>query len=492
MSRTNVNVFRPVLLRAFRVFPVAVHSALWQTIVVDTRALNLRRIAAAIGIVAILAYLLSAGSPQHQPSVIAQSVSPHQDVPQPIYSRNPNDPWNRIFSCLFSRHVEARLSDEFPEGAPFRELAPFDLRVSTNLFDRMESGDRAIDPLYAPPADSPEGSRQILVEPRYSELTGALQEALREPTPRPAIARAMMQSDLWSAYDRLYWPLFPEDRNTELDRHKQVIAGLLGHFITKLALTPEEIQSLPDNYNEARFKDSLPDLFNQKSGWFEFQYIPHRMHDEAAGFRRVTRLFVKATRPPRDKKKFLSAFRGYPEKAYSQLDGVGLLIQSLLIDTSGNLSPTHLTTDVQIRLFTNTSEGAFARTDLQLAELSRRLMLREPAWGGLAPEDENSPTYMAAGGEYGFASPISVEPHDKYPSPVLVRQRTRCAFCHSPELTTLMSFNFARPPQSQPFPITIFDPASHQAADYVISRKLKRPEWQALRAYFASPTASTR
>lgn len=301
----------------------------------------------------------------------------------------------------------------------------------------------------------------------------------------------MMQSDLWSAHDLLYWHLFPEDRNTELDRRKQVITNLVAQLIVRLAFTPEEIQSLPDNFEAARSKDALPDIFNSNSGWFEFQYIPDRMHDEAAGFRRVTRLFVKAARSPRDKKKFLGAFRDHPEKAYLQLDGAALVIQPLLIDTRGNLTPTHLTTDVQVRLFSNTREGTSGRTEIQLGEISRQLILRDPATGGLAQEDENSPAYLSAGGEYGFASPVSAEPGDKNPSPILVKQRTRCAFCHGQDVTTLMSFNFARPPHSEPSPIKIFDLASHQAADYVISKKTKGDAWRALHAYFVQ-SSSTR
>ena len=456
------------------------------------RAPDIERVGVIFALVTVLLCAVLLAFPARQIPLNAHAASPSEETPAPIYSDNPNDPWNRIFSCLFSRHVDARLSDEFPEGAPFREFADFfHLRVSARVFDRTETGDRAIDPLYAPPANSPEGSRQLLIEPRYSEFTGALQEALRKPTPRPTIARAMMQSDLWSAYDLLYWPLFPEDRNTELDRHKRVISDLIAQLTVKLALTPEEIQSLPNNFGHARSQDSLPDLFNPNGQWFEFQYIPDRMHDEAAGFRRVTRLFVKATPTPRDKRKFLGAFRDDPEKACAQLDGAALIIQPLLIDTQGNLVPTHLTTDVQVRLFTKTSEGNFVKTELRLGELSRRLMLRDPASGGLTSEDENSPTYLSSGGEYGFASPVSVEANDKNPSPILVKQRTRCAHCHGTDLTSLMSFNFARDPHSRPAPITIFDPAAHQAADYVISRKLRRPEWKVLHAYFV-PTNSTR
>jgi hypothetical protein len=53
-------------------------------------------------------------------------------APQPIYSSDPNEVWNRIFYFLFSRRAEMRLSDLFPEGAPFVD------GFSTRLFERDE------------------------------------------------------------------------------------------------------------------------------------------------------------------------------------------------------------------------------------------------------------------------------------------------------------------------------------------------------------------
>jgi len=460
---------------------------------VNNRARIRDHAATAIALLAALLTLILFTSTFRNRPLRAQAPQQPVKTIAPIYSDDPADPWNRIFSCLFSRRMEVRLSSDFAEGAPFMELANFfNFQVSARLFEREETGDRAIDPLYSPPSASPEGSRQLLIEPRYSDLTGALRQALHEPTSRLAIARTMMQSDLWSCYDLLYWRLFPEDRGTELDRRKQVVTDLVAQLIVKLALTPEEIQSLPDNYAAARTNNPvLPDLFNPNSGWIEFQYHPDRLHDEAAGFRRVTRIFVKPARPPRDKAQFLDAFREPPQNVPAKLDGAALIIQPLLIDTHGNLSASHVSTEVQIRMFRKSNDGAFARTDLQLCEISRQLMLREPGSGGLAREDENFATYSAAGGEYGFASPIQAGPEDKSPSPVLVKQRTRCTICHGPDLTTPMTFNFALQPHSPLPPIKILDPASHQAADTVTSRKLKRPEWQLLHAYFV-PTSSTR
>ena len=44
------------------------------------------------------------------------------DAPSPVYAPDPNDSWNKIFFYLFSRRVETRVTDEFPE---FREATAF-------------------------------------------------------------------------------------------------------------------------------------------------------------------------------------------------------------------------------------------------------------------------------------------------------------------------------------------------------------------------------
>src|SRR6266700_6620934 len=72
-------------------------------------------------------------------------ILPSSDDPRLIYSNDPADPWNRIFHSLFTRTVRTRLSDNFPEGAPFTRLRDGGISgssVSTNTFERSENGDR--------------------------------------------------------------------------------------------------------------------------------------------------------------------------------------------------------------------------------------------------------------------------------------------------------------------------------------------------------------
>lgn len=152
--------------------------------------------------------------------VIARSTSKHlsgddtrhpafrlADAPEAIYSPDPNDSWNRIFYFLFSREFDALLSSQFPEGAPFRASegmpgARNSLQVSTRTFERTETGDRPIDPLY-PSFFTDLGARPILTDPGYADLHKALEQAIAENRPRSAMARVIMQNDLWSAYDIL-------------------------------------------------------------------------------------------------------------------------------------------------------------------------------------------------------------------------------------------------------------------------------------------------
>src|SRR5580700_4670426 len=64
------------------------------------------------------------------------------DQPQAVYASDAQDSWNRIFYCLFTRTVTFRLTEDFPEGAPFRtaHFASFPgfpaLRVSDRTFER--------------------------------------------------------------------------------------------------------------------------------------------------------------------------------------------------------------------------------------------------------------------------------------------------------------------------------------------------------------------
>src|ERR1700722_921924 len=407
-------------------------------------------------------------------------------APEPIFSSDPNDAWNRIFYYLFSRRIETRLSDLYPEGAPFVD------GISTRLFERDEIGDRAIDPLY-PSNFADTGRYLVLTDPTYANFKKALQDALDDNGKRSPEARALMQSDLWGAHDILSVPLLRADEK-DLGELRLTAVDLISRLIKKIALTPEEIKSLPDNYSAAVREHSFPNVLAKGSGWVEVLWFYPRAHDDVAGFRRTARVFLKLKQPRGDVQHFLD---GMPDREESDpisgLDGVALLTQLLLIDSKGKLEPTSLTSEVQVRLFETATkdsirpndgtlkmmDGTFERARLQVCEISRTLFLLDPASGGLVPEDDNSPAYA---GHYTFAEGEPVE--QGVTAPVQVTLRARCAFCHSDGLTQLMTFAIVRAPHSHPPPVKQLSANEHETARLAIAEKEKRRDYQALLAYF--------
>ena len=97
---------------------------------------------------------------------------------QAIYSNDLRDPWNRLFSLMFTRTVTHRKTSEFADAGPFNRLGENDFRlfpVSTKTFERFEHGDRAIAPfypssdfLYLPRTPPP------LSDPRFEGLNDAI------------------------------------------------------------------------------------------------------------------------------------------------------------------------------------------------------------------------------------------------------------------------------------------------------------------------------
>ena len=370
-----------------------------------------------------------------------------------------------------------RLSPDFAEGAPFRD-GPGGEKVSTRVFDRNEVGDRAIDPMY-PTFSVSFGSMLALSNSAYPAFTQALRDALKETTPRSVSARALMESDLWGAYDALFIPFLPDDERKLGERRKAAL-DLTGRLIGKIALTPDEINALPENYSSAVRRYSFPDVFTKDSGWIEVAWFLPRSHDYAAGFRRVSRVFLKPVHSPRNVRRFLEAQANTPDDP-SSLEGVALITQLLLIDSHGNLRPTRLTSEAQVRFFSAGAGSGTGKGTMRACEISRKLLLHDPDSGGLAVEEENTPAYLSNGGSYGFAEGLSIS-GQQLSEPVEVKLRTRCTVCHGENLAQIRTFSIARPPN--PAEMRQLNPASNVVANIDISIKRKEKELQALLEFF--------
>jgi hypothetical protein len=207
------------------------------------------------------------------------------------------------------------------------------LPVSTRIFDRIESGDRAIDPLY-PNFLTSKGAEAVRADPQFTEFKQALKDACAEPRPRSASHRALMQSDVWAAYDIL--SRFRRTDGRVGDRARELLP-ILAEFISKLALTPAEIAALPRNYDVSQRSQGLPEVFDETSGWVEVEWFSYRLHDDSAECRRAARVFLKPTAKPQ---KFLADVNArvrqrkdpLPDPT-SSLDGAALGTEDVWIDS---------------------------------------------------------------------------------------------------------------------------------------------------------------
>lgn len=416
-----------------------------------------------------------------QPAGTSGDVNPApafvSENPESIYAADPNDPWNRIFRALFTRTINSRLSDAFPEGAPFTRLRAaglesFSLRISKKSFSRTELGDRAIDPLY-PTFLTVDGPLQGLSDPRFSDLIAALRQAINETRNRSPIERALMQADVWAAYDILYATrLGSAKTEAKIPARKETLLSLLRQFIHRLALSSDQIKLLKSNYVPGVNEAKLPNLFSPESGWLEIELHPRRLHDDSAGYRRAARVFVKPRTPSSDPNKFVEGLKH--NQHHDQVEAVALVVQNLLIDTSGRVVPAPLFTDVQFRFFKNDPKMGAVSAEPQQFELSRRKLLTDPTSGGFVEFSATSPAYLStAGNDYDFATPI-----DEADAPIMVPLRMRCTQCHHNSLTTLMTYSIHYFP---PVPtVRILKPLDQERAFYVAQRKEEREDFKSL------------
>lgn len=393
-----------------------------------------------------------------------------------VYAADLNDSWNRIFRSLFTRTDKVYVSSDFPEGAPFvlftEAMAVPNLRISRSTLERTEIGDRAIDPLY-PSFFTDRGYEKIMTAAAFGEFKQALTDALSESKQRPATARALMQSDLWAAYDAVFRFRLRGAKAGEVSNGNEQLLTLLRRLIKKLALTSEEIASLRSNYTDAVKNNNLPDLFSSGSEWIEIEFLSERMHDRSAGFRRAARVFIKPRKPEADRSTFVESLKHHEH--LQDVEAVGLVVQNLLLNNEGQIVPSPLISDVQFRFFKDNDGKRPVDAEAKQFELSRHLLLTEPESGGFVELSEKSPAYLAAAGnDYAFMSPLL----HGVDSAVLVPMRKRCAQCHGQSLTTMMTYSIHDFP---PVPtVKVLNANDNERARYVAAQKAAREDYKSL------------
>ena len=356
-----------------------------------------------------------------------------------LYHADPEHLWNRLHETLFVRIG--------PDGRAYGQdrLEPLLWLESTHLLEE-KSNKKAV---------------TILEE----FLKGKGEKLVEDPQ-----KRALLQRDLWLVFNWLesdHWlhqKLKEEDVRAARDRLRRPLAAVIG----RLALTPDQIKKLPDNYAAAvasgefakRFDPEHPDkpylpadLFAADGPWVclgrpDGPIAPTHLRDDATNpytnsafllflrlpagrpatveYLKQLRSFDQPLRVEAKDKKLLEKYLPNPKlPSFPVGTEVALVRRALLIDSSNTPIATALTESVQIRMYRDIPEmteqalkaalDSDARTNqrarswqsFQEFQLSRSRLYAGKA-GGLRtvrPDDRD------------FHSPFSLSYHDEFDSP---------------------------------------------------------------------------
>jgi len=365
------------------------------------------------------------------------------------YDENPAHIWNRLYSALRVR--------EDPQGKVY--------------------GEDSLDPMLWP------RSQHLLSQPSHGIALRVLDEFLRthaENLTKDVLKRAMLQRDLWAVFDwsvqQLQWTGTPEYNN-----EKRELQSRLAELLSRLALTPEQIKALPDNYVQAVASGAFsaqydkthpqqpflpPDLFDPRGPWVCIAVSPEFMeyggvaksHVVGVSGRSVFLVFVQL---PQGRKATLDYFRtlwDFPQPwapdtpiaddasvtnpdlpSFPAGTKMALVRQMVLFDNQGKLVMSPITESVQIRVCREITHarardftGGFATMGLNSGQEFFEIRISRPLLfsgkqGGLRPtayDEKEPPTFLTQ----GFDG-IDGRPGQSSRSFGAVMQR--CLECHS-------------------------------------------------------------
>jgi len=295
-----------------------------------------------------IALLLLAGLASVTESSVAGESTP--------YDPNPSHPWNRLNETLFQRTAQ----------------------------DGKKYGLDELDILYW------YRTTNLLVGASHDRAIAVLDHFIQthaDQTVRDPLKRAFLQRDLWQLFDWLAkpWPADPyatQRRNLE---------SRLAVVIRRLALTTNEIASLPDNYalTDRHLAPDLPrGLFQTNGDWISVSADPYAnseiapLHDHNSSGHSAFLVFFKEPQGRSAALSYLNQLRSSehfwiyvtnnspfvttndPHEILTLNTNLpefpagtrwALARRLLLIDSNGNLQPTHIIESIQMRRYVSLS-----------------------------------------------------------------------------------------------------------------------------------------
>ena len=411
-----------------------------------------------------------------------------------IYDPDPGHIWNRLHAAFFVR-------EDLPETASLPD---------------------ALDPPYW------YHTTYLLTQLSHQKALRLLDEFLQthaEKLIHDPVKRAILQRDLRAVFD------WSAGRAAGSDEEKRELQGRLGEVVHRLALTPAQLSSLPDNYAQAVASGEFakeydpghreraflpPDLFEPQGPWVELEGrgkpLPvAEQHDSffsgrssflvflrLPGGRKATFDYLKAlwnSPMPSTPSPHLSPLQDEaPNPDLPQLPAgtqVALIRQMTLFDNQGKLTATPVTESVQIRVYRSVTAStspavgidqmvAKSGQDCYAIRLSRPLLFANQSGGFKAarPDERDFTLFGGGGPDEGspghYASLASYHPVTK-----------ACVMCHREvglqSLRTLARLQKPNPFQ-QDLPAEAFALRWWQDAR-VLSWKQSQNNWRLLSGY---------
>jgi hypothetical protein len=373
----------------------------------------------------------------------------HPEPSSTIFDSNPSHLWNRLYAALLIR--------EDHHGTQF--------------------GADSLDPLLWPE------SEHLLAAPSHEHAMRVLDEFLQmhaENLIHDPVKRTLLQRDLWSVFDWSVQQLPARDR-PEYRKEKAELQARVAEVLRLVALTPEEVMSLPDNYAQGVASGAFakeydpanprrpflpPDLFNPRGPWVCIEPSPEsdsgvaKMHIFHVSGRSGFLVFVKLPQGRKATMDYFQSLWNFPEPwvhgpsfaADQSLENpnlpsfpagteVALVRRMTLFDNQGSLTASSLTESVQMRVYhavTTAPERDFtggmdyviknSGQDFFEFKLSRPLLFAGKNGGlrAITPDDREFSTFQAKGDD-----PIDENPDVSTSQDRPLPELQSCVWCHS-------------------------------------------------------------
>jgi len=354
-----------------------------------------------------------------------------------IFDPDPNHLWNRVNAALFLR--TDRSGTEYGAGA-----------IDLLLWN---------------------GTTYMLTGPSHQRALSLLDEFLRthaENQVTDPVKRAWFQRNLWAVFD---WSA--QIGSDDYRMARQELQVRLADILPRVAMTPSQIKSLPDNYAQAVASGELakeydpahpdrpflpPDLLQSRGSWVCIQGDGVPVAEGHVSFASGRSRFLVFLHLPQGREATLkyiqtlwnvdnlwtpNEMEGQAGKLNPQLpqfpvgSEVAMVRQMMLFDRTGELVPTPITESIQIRVYktipvrgsqmNGPGEWDAARKEQDFYEIRlhpEKLFARQA--GGLqavGPDNKEFPIFQTQGKD-AFDPPTPLMKEE----PIL----QRCAVCHAP------------------------------------------------------------